>query len=249
MANPFFIKLYMEILDDPKIYQLRPTLRWRFVECLLLAGEQRDGGYLPDAKSIAWRLRDDPEKVETDLSELGEAGLLDLVDGDWHIRQFAKRQARQYSDNPEAVRKREYRARKKELAEKKRKEKIVDIDKDMSHGTSPRDMSQKNVPNNGDPLMIPAINQLIQWWLLEVGTSMPIETDFKRCKLFEPAEIILNRLSGDLPEAKRLLKAKRQEMLRDGKTPKWLEAMVPYIVAEFDNQPEEFGTNAIRFDE
>ena len=78
---------------------------------------------------------------------------------------------------------------------------------------------------------------------------MPTDTAFRKSKLYDPAETLLNRLNGDMPEAKRLLKAKRQEMLRDGKTPKWLEAMVPYIVAVFDNQPKEFGVNAIQFDE
>ena len=149
MANIFFIKLYLEILDDPKVYQLRIPLRWRFIECLLIAGEQRDGGYLPDAKKLAWRLRDDPDKVETDLTELGDVGLLDLIDGHWYVKQFANRQARQYSDNPDAIRKREYRERKrKEAKEKERKEidKEVDIDIDVSHGTRPNNVPKIRIP-------------------------------------------------------------------------------------------------------
>jgi hypothetical protein len=251
MANSYFIKLYMEILDDPKIYQLRPTLRWRFIECLLMAGEQRDSGYLPETDKMAWRLRDDPEKVETDLAELGEVGLLDLDNGCWHVRQFSKRQARQYSDNPDAVRQREYRERKrKEAKEKEDKIKIKDVDEDMSHVTVTRDMSHGNVTygNNrqnqqNDPMIQPAITQLVSWWLQLVGGSLPSDTEVKRSKLFEPAGNLLRHLDGDMPRAKDLLKQKRTHMLEEGKTPKWLEAMVPYIVADRDtpqHQEKEF---------
>lgn len=85
MASNYWIKLYHEILDDDKIGMLRTTLKWRFVECLLVAGERDKEGRLPELAKMAWRLRCDAEKLETDLNELGDAGLLDLVDGCWNV--------------------------------------------------------------------------------------------------------------------------------------------------------------------
>ena len=110
MATNYWIKLYHEILDDTKIGMLRVALKWRFVECLLAAGEYAKGGELPITAKLAWRLRCDPEQLESELSELGDAGLLDLVDGIWHVTKFEKRQ----EPSGAAKRMREYRKRKKE---------------------------------------------------------------------------------------------------------------------------------------
>jgi len=110
MATNYWIKLYHEILDDTKIGMLRVALKWRFVECLLAAGEYSQGGELPITTKLAWRLRCDPEQLESELSELGDAGLLDLVDGSWHVTKFEKRQ----EPSGAAKRMREYRKRKKE---------------------------------------------------------------------------------------------------------------------------------------
>jgi DnaD/phage-associated family protein len=93
MAAKYWLKLYYEMLDDPKIGQLRPTLRWRFIECLLVAGECDERGFLPPSAQYAWRVRANPEIVDTELTELAQAGLLSRVDGRWFVTNFAKRQA------------------------------------------------------------------------------------------------------------------------------------------------------------
>ena len=93
MAAKYWLKLYYEMLDDPKIGQLRPALRWRFVECLLVAGECDEDGYLPPVAQYAWRVRADVETVETDFVQLAEGGLLSQNDGRWLVTKFAERQA------------------------------------------------------------------------------------------------------------------------------------------------------------
>ena len=118
MAN-YWIKLYHEILDDTKVGMLRTPLKWRFIECLLVAGENGQDGALPELNKIAWRLRANIDKLETDLNELGDAGLLDLVDGKWNVPKFKKRQEPSASAKRQAA----YRKRKKEEARKKEKEK------------------------------------------------------------------------------------------------------------------------------
>ena len=93
MAAKYWLKLYYEILDDPKMGRLRPAVKWRFIECLLVAGEQDADGFLPDTDELAWRVRADVEQLETDLLDLLHAGLLQKIDGRWYVTKFAERQS------------------------------------------------------------------------------------------------------------------------------------------------------------
>jgi DnaD/phage-associated family protein len=93
MASKYWLKLYYEMLDDPKVMTLRPALRWRFIEACLLAGDTDEGGFLPTTRNYAWRVRDSFEVVETELQELAENGLLSRDDGRWLVTKFADRQA------------------------------------------------------------------------------------------------------------------------------------------------------------
>jgi len=93
MASKYWIKLYHEMVDDPKVMTLRPALRWRFIETLLVAGELDEDGYLPTIKEYSWRVRDSEEIVETEFVELLDAGLLSRDDTRFFVTKFAERQA------------------------------------------------------------------------------------------------------------------------------------------------------------
>ena len=110
MSVNYWIKLYCELLDDLKVGRLSVTLKWRFVECLLVAGENGDGGVLPLMSDMSWRLRSDPAKLKIDLIALGDAGLLALEGDRWRVKKFSARQ----KPSKAALRQREYRKRKKE---------------------------------------------------------------------------------------------------------------------------------------
>jgi hypothetical protein len=98
-----WIKLHIDIIANPKLYQLSESQRWRFVQLLALAGECNSEGYLlisgvpltPDY--LAWRLRADSKIILHDLKALSKVGLvvLDKATGAWMIPGFAGRQARQ----------------------------------------------------------------------------------------------------------------------------------------------------------
>jgi hypothetical protein len=115
MPGNYWVKLYQDILDDPKIGRLRVELKWRFIECLLVAGENGEEGILPTAQDMAWRLRYNFEQLETDLGELAEAGLIDMVDGRWRVTKFRQRQ----EPSKAALKQRRYRQRKKEAEKRK----------------------------------------------------------------------------------------------------------------------------------
>lgn len=107
-----WIKLYVEMLDDPKIGLLTDDLKWRFVSVLLLAGELNEDGFLPETDEMAWTLRVAPETLAGQLRTLAGRGLVELrlhPDGGerWFVSKFSKRQ----SPSSNAERQRQWRKR------------------------------------------------------------------------------------------------------------------------------------------
>ena len=93
-----WIKLYVEMLDDPKVGLLSDTAKWRWVSILLLAGELNEDGFLPDINDAAWRLHTNVETLQGEMRTLAGRGLVELrvhSDGGerWFIPAFVKRQA------------------------------------------------------------------------------------------------------------------------------------------------------------
>jgi|YNPMSStandDraft_1061717.scaffolds.fasta_scaffold00175_38 hypothetical protein len=91
----YWIKLYHEILDDPKIATLPDRLWRRTIELFLIAGRNGETGELPDVKQMAWILRLKEEELEADLEEIAKTGIIayDEEEGYWYVVNFVKRQA------------------------------------------------------------------------------------------------------------------------------------------------------------
>ena len=109
-----WIKLWIEILDDPKMGQLSDHLYRRVIEFFLLAGRTGLDGELPDLRSIAWTFRTNEESILIDMQELAKEGLLSESDGVWIVTNFSKRQ----SAISNAQRVAEHRARKKDVTKR-----------------------------------------------------------------------------------------------------------------------------------
>lgn len=116
MASKYWIKLYHEILEDPKIGTLSDRLWRRTIEMFLLAGIQGDAGWLPTIKNMAWLLRMSEEILETDLVDLAKTGIVEQMEGRWFIPKFEERQG------PSPVKQRvdEYRKRQRHETVEKR---------------------------------------------------------------------------------------------------------------------------------
>lgn len=94
MGSFYWIKLYMDMLDDPRMGRLPDALFRRAIECHLLAGEVRQDGRLPPLADMAWRLRADERELERQLEALEAAGVLErAAEGGWLVSGFAVRQA------------------------------------------------------------------------------------------------------------------------------------------------------------
>ena len=139
MGSKYWIKLYHEIVDDPKMGQLSDHLWRRCIELFLIAGDYNKDGQLPSLNDTAWRLRTNAEILEAELNDLSRYGITTVADGHWGVTKFRDRQGRPYSMKPDAVRQREYRAGVKKEEEGKKE----DIDTDMSRDMSRDIMSQQ----------------------------------------------------------------------------------------------------------
>lgn len=88
----YWIKLYIEIIDDPKMAVLPDRLWRRTVELFLLAGKFGKDGLLPDTRQLAWMLRMSTDELEMDIKQIAMTGIIESVGSGWLVRQFKKRQ-------------------------------------------------------------------------------------------------------------------------------------------------------------
>lgn len=92
MAPRYWIKLYIEILDDPKMGIMPDWLWRRAIELFLAAGENGNDGLLPPVTQLAWRLRLPEPKLGEALRALSEVGVVHETPQGWVVTNFAKRQ-------------------------------------------------------------------------------------------------------------------------------------------------------------
>lgn len=126
-----WVKLHIRLLSNEDVAELPDSSKWRFIECLLLAGEERnraieageeqDDGYLPTLKRMAYVLRTPQQALQDDLSRLAMAGLMELrehPDGTerWYVTHFIKWQ----EGTPDAERQRFSRSTRKNEDKKER---------------------------------------------------------------------------------------------------------------------------------
>jgi hypothetical protein len=89
-----WIKLYVEILHDPKMESLPAHLWRRAIEMFLFAGDYGKDGLLPPVPQMAWTLRMSPETMVSYLKALHEIDIVDQVTPEvWVVKHFASRQA------------------------------------------------------------------------------------------------------------------------------------------------------------
>lgn len=93
MKSYYWIKLYHEVLDDPKMGRLSDHLWRRVIELFLLAGETNQKGLLPPISDVAWKLRTNDEELLADLKALEEIGIVAQTEARWLVVKFAERQA------------------------------------------------------------------------------------------------------------------------------------------------------------
>jgi len=93
MAASYWIKLYLEILDDSKMAILPDRLWRRVIELFLAAGRYGSQGHLPETQQLAWLFRMNTDDLELDLKQIATTGIIQRNDNGWIVTKFAERQA------------------------------------------------------------------------------------------------------------------------------------------------------------
>lgn len=93
MSGNYWIKLYIEIIDDPKMAVLPDRLWRRVIELFLLAGKMGENGLLPTTSQLAWLMRMNTDELELDMQQLSMTGIIESIPNGWLIPKFKERQA------------------------------------------------------------------------------------------------------------------------------------------------------------
>jgi hypothetical protein len=93
MPAKYWIKLWVELLDDPKMGSLPHWLWRRFIEFCLVAGEVGRDGLLQPVPQLAWRLRMSEQECEEALRALSAIGVVAKEPDGWIVVNYAKRQS------------------------------------------------------------------------------------------------------------------------------------------------------------
>ena len=95
MPSNYWLKLYHELLHDPKMARLDSDTWRRCIEMFLFAGEHgTKRGYLPSLTDMAWVLHATAEALAADVETLIELGILSRDEqGVVYVTQFESRQA------------------------------------------------------------------------------------------------------------------------------------------------------------
>jgi hypothetical protein len=89
-----WIKLYTEILNDPKMGRLPDHLWRRAIEIFMLAGKMGESGLLPPIPEIMWELRASEDDIKGVMTALENLGIVHQAQpGAWIVTNFARRQA------------------------------------------------------------------------------------------------------------------------------------------------------------
>ena len=91
-SNNYWMKLWFDILRDPKMGMLPDRLWRRVIELFLLAGQNGEDGLLPEVATIAWQLNKSVPAIVTDLNKIAEVGIVqEIEEGRWIVTNFKKR--------------------------------------------------------------------------------------------------------------------------------------------------------------
>ena len=163
MAKMPWLKLYTEIMDDPKLATWSGDQFRVFIMLLCLAREAEEPGFIPMTPAeISWRIRRPIEEVEStlELCQQGDRPIIETVEGGYMMLKFMARQYDNPSDTPDETRKRKQRQRDKEKVsrgchedvtsghdiDKSRVDRDIDQDKELKDMSSPAGSVRQKKP-------------------------------------------------------------------------------------------------------
>ena len=114
-SKSLWLRLYTEVLNDPKVQRLDGETFKGWINLLCIAKESSGNGDLPELADIAFYLRTDAETASQLMQRLVDAGLIDY-DGERYVMHgWTQRQYESDSDPTAIERKRRERDRKRDV--------------------------------------------------------------------------------------------------------------------------------------
>jgi DnaD/phage-associated family protein len=165
----YWIKLYHEIIDDPKMATLPDRLWRRVIELFLLAGKlsANKSGELPDTRQLAWLLRMPTDELATDLDMLKNTGIVQPIPGGWIVSNFEKRQ--RAASASERVRQHRERQQKRQYQEGE-----TFLERNV---TQINRAEQSRAEAEAEPLPPPPRSELFRLYEREIGPLTPMISD------------------------------------------------------------------------
>jgi hypothetical protein len=143
----YWIKLYTEILSDPKMGRLSDRQFRTCINLFALAGEIDKDGELPSVSDMAWHLRRSEDDLTADLEALVKVGIVDRDGDTWLVRKWQERQAKAPSAAREKVLERvhDYRERKRNEQGATRNESVTTLQHDVKRGVTPPEKNREDI--------------------------------------------------------------------------------------------------------
>lgn len=207
-----WIKLYVEMLDDPKVGLLPDAVKWRWVSVLLQAGELNEDGFLPDVNDMAWRLHTNVETLQGEMRTLAGRGLAELrtyTDGSerWFIPAFEKRQAA--ANSTERSRMSRHRARQNSTSNEDETDVQRNVAKTLHKQnteteteTETEEEARATPPQNNDPIHLLQDHFTNRKAIYANDHSGTYDRDWQ-----QPLTAVLKRAGGNVDRAKSLIDA------------------------------------------
>jgi hypothetical protein len=151
----YWIKLYTEIVHDPKMGRLTDRQFRTCINLFALAGELDQDGALPGLADMAWELHIPYDDLVTDLQALAAVNILTCDTDTWHICKWQKRQAQAPSAAPDKVLQRVH-----EHRERKRNEGVTSLRQEAKRDVTPPDTdtdTDVETETKTDKLQLPSL--------------------------------------------------------------------------------------------
>lgn len=169
-----WVKVYTEMLDDPKLAKIDDVIKWRFVELILVAAECDAGGAFIVGDSemtiddIAWRLRMDKTKLSSEIGALIKAGILHKDGSILEIPKFAERQGPTQKEKRET-----WKAR-----QQKRRERVTRESLNPDDAGHALEKSREDKNREEEEETLPPLPDNCKYWEDEISPLTPTIANF-----------------------------------------------------------------------
>lgn len=172
-----WIKLHVQLLDDPKVAVMADPLFRTFINLMAIAGRVDENGKLGSSADIAYWLRKELGEVEAQMLTLEKCNVCVTKDGVWKLKNWNKFNKVAASNKPKAIRERVQKYRenkaKTEQAEETRNEDVTRYKRDSNAYRKEKNREEKKENGADAPSAPDPVKELAAVFEQAAGISLP----------------------------------------------------------------------------